>query len=131
MDYKYRKYFLEILEKYNNGDATSEEIEFLEKFYDAFDLNDDLIIEEKEKEMQNIKLSIKSKVDLQIDQIKLPRRNEQKKAWLWYAAAVVIVFLSVSIYLFIKPAKTPSTVDAAAHILPYAFGNLGTAVYAG
>ena len=118
MDYKYRKYFLEILEKYNNGDATSEEIEFLEKFYDAFDLNDDLIIEEKEKEMQDIKLSIKSKVDLQIDQIILPRRNEQKKAWLWYAAAVVIVFLSVSIYLFIKPAKTPSTVDAAAHILP-------------
>jgi transmembrane sensor len=118
MDYKYRKYFLEILEKYNNGDATGEEIEFLEKFYDAFDLNDDLIIEEEEKEIQDIKLSIKRKVDQQIDQIILPRRNERKKVWLWYAAAVVIVFLSVSVYLFIKPAKTPSGIDAAAHILP-------------
>jgi len=116
MDYKYRKYFLEILEKYNNGDATGEEIEFLEKFYDAFDLNDDLIIEEEEKEIQDIKLSIKRKVDQQIDQIILPRRNERKKVWLWYAAAVVIVFLSVSVYLFIKP--TPSGIDAAAHILP-------------
>jgi len=98
MDNKYRKYFSEMLEKYNNGTATSEQIEFLEKFYDAFELNDELITNTNEAEFSDLKTSIKRKADQRIDEYIKVKKTKVKTLWYKYsAAAAVLLFFGIYI----------------------------------
>ena len=43
MDEPNKQYFIQILTKYRLGNATQEEIKFLESYYNLFDLNNDFI----------------------------------------------------------------------------------------
>jgi len=100
MDDRYRKYFLEMLEKYNNGTATSEQIEFLEKFYDAFELNDELITNTNEAEFSDLKTSIKTKADQRIDEYIKVKKTKVKTLWYKYSAAAAII-LFFGIYILV------------------------------
>jgi hypothetical protein len=48
MDEANKQYFFEILTKYRLGEATREEIKFLESYYELFEVSDDLITDENE-----------------------------------------------------------------------------------
>ena len=120
MDSKYKQYFLQLIEKYNNGTATNEEIEFLENYYNAFELNDDLITDENEAEYQDVKQSIKNKIDERIDHQFTGKTINIRSGWLKYAAvAVILISASLGVYFIAKQGnkKAPQN-NAAQFILP-------------
>ncbi|WP_431200590.1 hypothetical protein ACQ86K_14335 [Mucilaginibacter sp. P19] len=73
MDEANKQYFIQILAKYKRGEATQEEIKFLESYYNLFDLNDDLITDENEADYLYLKDAIKAKVDERIAQYEKSR----------------------------------------------------------
>lgn len=94
MDNIYKKYFQKIINRYNKGTATGEEVEFLESYDNIFDLKDDLITDDNESHFQDIKLSIKKTVDQKIDSYE-KKHSGSLKSFLRYAAAVLVI-LSVT-----------------------------------
>ncbi|WP_114936956.1 FecR family protein [Mucilaginibacter endophyticus] len=104
MDEANKQYFIQILTKYRLGEATQEEIKFLESYYNLFDLNDDLITEENEADYLYLKDAIKATVDERIVQLeKEPVTMPSRSGWIRYAvAASIMLFISVGAYLFIR-----------------------------
>jgi len=105
MDNKYKAYFLKIINKYNKGIATKEEIEFLESYDKTFDLKDDLITDENERDFQDIKFSIKSLVDSRIDKLDKKGVFYLRPGFRYAAAAAVLLLISVALF-FVKTQKT-------------------------
>ncbi|HVW98368.1 MAG TPA: FecR domain-containing protein [Mucilaginibacter sp.] len=91
MDNIYKRYFLQIINKYNKGTATKEEKEFLESYDSIFDLKDDLVTAENEAEFDDVKFSIKKTIDQRIDRYQKKQPFYLRPA-MRYAAAVVIFF---------------------------------------
>jgi len=106
MDNKYKTYFLTLINKYNKGIATKEEIEFLESFDNAFDLKDDLITDENEQDFQDVKFSIKSAVDSRLDKLDKKGVFYLRPGFRYAAAAVVLVSVSVALF-FVKNHNRP------------------------
>ena len=106
MDNKYKTYFLTLINKYNKGIATKEEIEFLESFDNAFDLKDDLITDENEQDFQDVKFSIKSAVDSRLDKLDKKGAFYLRPGFRYAAAAVVLVSVSVALF-FVKNHNRP------------------------
>jgi hypothetical protein len=104
MDEANKEYFIQILTKYRLGEATQEEIRFLEAYYNLFDLNDDLITDENEVDYGHLKDAIKAKVDQRIAQYeKKPVTLPLRSGWIRYAvAASILLFISVGAYFFIR-----------------------------
>ncbi|HEX8024143.1 FecR family protein, partial [Mucilaginibacter sp.] len=104
MDEANKQYFIQILTKYRLGEATPEEIKFLEAYYNLFDLNDDLITEENEADYAHLKDAIKATVDQRIAQYeKKPVTLPSRYGWIRYAvAASILLFISVGAYFFIR-----------------------------
>ncbi|GAA4311892.1 DUF4974 domain-containing protein [Mucilaginibacter gynuensis] len=115
-----RRYFLEILKKYRLGTATAEEVKFLEKYYDLFEVNEDQIAAENEQEYDHIKLAIKQNVDERVDQFnKQSRIRGVRSAWVKYAvAASVLVFCSIAGYFMLNKKHHEQTVQTAVDINP-------------
>jgi transmembrane sensor len=104
MEDLHRQYFIEILKKYRLGNATSEEINFLEAYYNLFEFNDDIVHSENEDEYSFVKNAIKKEVDRDIIQYqkKLPGSG-LRSIWVKVAAAAtILVFFSVAGYFLIK-----------------------------
>lgn len=98
-----KKYFLEILKKYRLGKATSQEIEFLEAYYNVFDLNEDAVNDENEKDHLLIKASLKNRIDQRI--ILLDNKTNtrsMRNAWIKYAAAAaILIFCTIGAYFLL------------------------------
>ncbi|SEO95248.1 FecR protein [Mucilaginibacter gossypiicola] len=103
MDEANKQYFIQILTKYRLGEATPEEINFLESYYNLFDLNNDLITDENEADYLYLKDAIKANVDERIAQYqKKPVMMSSRSGWITYAvAASILLFISVGAYFFI------------------------------
>jgi len=98
-----KRYFIKILTKYRLGNATNEEVKFLETYYNVFDLSDDLITSENEGDYIHLKNAIKDVVDQRIrDYQKQSIAPRIKFIWVKYAAAaLVLFFISFGVYFLI------------------------------
>jgi len=118
MDNQYKRYFKQLIQKYNNGTATNEEIEFLERYYNAFDLQNDLITDENETAYQDVKQSIKNRIDERIGEQDNNEVVYNKSWWIKYAAAaIILVSCSVGLYFIQKQNKPVSQQNNAAQLI--------------
>ncbi|WP_121809573.1 FecR family protein [Mucilaginibacter kameinonensis] len=117
MDEANKQYFIQILTKYRLGEATQEEIKFLESYYNLFDLNDDLITDENEADYLYLKHAIKANVDERIAQFeKKPVTMSSRSGWIRYAvAASIMLFISVGAYFLIRGNHTANNFAANAY----------------
>lgn len=110
----HKQYFLEILKKYRLGEASEEEIRFLEAYYNVFELNEDFSAEETQE--NTIKTTIKEKVDKEIflHQTHLKKRTGSIQLFRKYAvAATILIALSVSTYFILKRSNDSKRLFAA------------------
>lgn len=92
MDPLNKELFLEILAKYNRGNATEEEIEYLEAYYNLFEVNrSDESLERVEGFQQTIKARIETRLHERPRDFKLTLRR-------YAAAAVILLSLTATIY---------------------------------
>ena len=99
----HKQYFLAILKKYRLGKANEEEINFLEKYYDLFESNEELALSEEES--SRLEASIKANIyqSLNINE-NASKTSGFKWSWLRYAAAAsVILMLGITLYLLSNP----------------------------
>lgn len=113
MDEASKAYFKILLAKYRVGEASGEEIKFLEAYYNLFDLTEDLITEENEPGYLPLKEAMKASIDEQIARYgKKPVPISSKRGWAKYAvAASILLFISVgAIYFFRNGHKTSNII---------------------
>ncbi|TDQ07123.1 FecR family protein [Pedobacter metabolipauper] len=105
MNNPYKSYFQNLLKKYRLGNATFEEQNFLEKYYNLHDSEEDLINAENESDFNPVKDSIKKRIDLEILNVaERESARRTKKLWSRYAAAAALFFVvSATIYLLTQP----------------------------
>lgn len=106
-----KQYFLELLHKYLNDEATNEEQQFLLKYYYLFSAEPDIVSllsdEQKEKIKDEINASIWENIDNQ-------SQNDKKiiplKTWIPKIAAAIIIGLCAAGFLFFrnKPSTKPN-----------------------
>lgn len=104
MEEKDIKYFNVILKKYNQGLASAEEVEFLEKYYTLFEEKESFLDAQPPKIQQEIKSDIKNKVDEKIDFLiqERPISLFNRKYFKYIAAASILLVLSVGSYFAFK-----------------------------
>ncbi|MGO4288760.1 FecR family protein [Chitinophaga sp. RAB17] len=97
-----KEYFQLILKKYRTGNASEEEIKFLETFFDLFESNEDLITADNEADYLPLKAAMKHHIDQQIDQHSASPASF-RIYWMVgkVAAAAILVFLVA--YYFMPP----------------------------
>lgn len=95
----HKQHFLEILAKYRKNTASTEEINFLEAYYNVFEANEPLISDQNEADFAYLRENIKKEVDRKIIH---PKGIVKKIIWLKYtgAAAAILLLLSVSWFFF-------------------------------
>jgi len=103
MDQLRKDHFLKIVEKYHSGNASKEELEFLDAYYQVFGLSDgytDALSEEDRFLLKNeLKNSIKKNIAAsQQGRIKSDKRNVIR--WTISAAAAIIICIGVGLYYF-------------------------------
>ncbi|PUZ24883.1 anti-sigma factor [Chitinophaga parva] len=91
MDQQNKEQFVILLGKYRSGQATPEEINFLEAYYDLFDVNDDLITPDNEADFQQLKTGLKEAIDQQIGLHKKQPARVRPLRWVGVAAAVLVL----------------------------------------
>ncbi|HEX8609518.1 MAG TPA: FecR domain-containing protein [Pedobacter sp.] len=100
MTSQYKQLFLQILERYRLGKASHDEITFLEKYYNLFEAEEDVVLSENEYSL--IKDAIKARVDRQI--ALLSKNKPSKQLWLswakYSAVAAILLLISTSILVF-------------------------------
>ncbi|MEJ7558352.1 MAG: FecR domain-containing protein [Pedobacter sp.] len=94
MTSQYKQLFLKILERYRLGKASYDEITFLEKYYNLFETDEDVVLTVEEYSL--IKNAIKAKVDRKI--ALLSKHKPARRLWPSWAkySAVAAVFLVIS-----------------------------------
>lgn len=114
MDGANKEYFKVLLTKYRLGEATNEEIKFLEAYYNLFELTDDLITDENEADYLPLKDAMKANIDQKIAQYeKKPIPMPSKRGWTKYAvAASILLFISVGTYFFTRSSHKANHVVA-------------------
>ncbi|AFD05296.1 FecR family protein [Solitalea canadensis] len=114
--------FFEILRKYQQGQASAEEIRFLHAYYHSFEVYPDFLVPENEHLHAKLEREIKNAVDNQLNQYQngIKRRKLQKLAFKYAAAAILI--LSVGSYFIISKKqgtkKTEQELSLATRIVP-------------
>ena len=97
----HKQYFTNILRKYRLGTASPEEVDFLERYYDLFDSNEELSLTVEDS--IRIKGLIKNSIDQELDRSNTLRKTNP---WQWFryaAAASVVVMLSITLFLLLNP----------------------------
>lgn len=116
-----KKYFKQILQRYRTGKISKEEENFLEKYYDLFETNDDLISTENEHRYIELKDNLKSNIDLLIAQQPATRKAAIiKSMWPKYvaAAAIVLVISLIGYFSISNQLATHQQVKTKAEIAP-------------
>jgi hypothetical protein len=110
-----KEQFLEILKKYQDGNATAEEVEFLRTYYNLFELEPEVLNSLKEKE----KIAIKDRIESRLmEQITGLEPANKKRGYRWIAAAAsILLFLSVGGYFLLR--KTQSVQQLAQNDIPF------------
>jgi transmembrane sensor len=133
MDSIHKQYFLEILKKYNAGQANEKEIQFLESFYALYESNDDWGMEESAE--NHIRNMIKAKIDAQIvmsSERKAPLAKDNKfglRVKIFAAAASILLALSVAVIFRMSRLESSQRLFAAGKQLKPG-GNTATLILA-
>ncbi|TSJ38895.1 DUF4974 domain-containing protein [Mucilaginibacter corticis] len=100
-----KQYFREMLVRYREGTASTEEIRLLESFYDLFDENEDLVTSDEDEMFNEFRQRVKQQVDVRIDQ-----NLAQPKPFIYRrllvrlsAAAALLLLIGSGIWFFHKP----------------------------
>ncbi|WP_443936810.1 FecR family protein [Pedobacter sp. MW01-1-1] len=96
-----KKLFLEILEKYNRGIASKEEIEFLESYYQLFDVEEDALKNISSFDRQKIKNEISANIFDKLSNSQSKRQPFYRSKW-WATAAILAVLSSLTLLYFKK-----------------------------
>lgn len=95
-----KEQFLNILDKYNSGTASKEDLEFLDAYYEAFRLRADYTEDLAEYKRVELQKSIKSSIGAHISAYKVHKLHRPKAKIKWASvAAAAIVFLA-GVWLF-------------------------------
>lgn len=101
-----KKIFLEILEKYNRGEASEHEVEMLEAYYELFEVKENVLTKMNSSEKAQLKLQISSMVIERMHaQPKLNKRLQLNVKWLAAAAILLVVFSFAIMFLSGEKAK--------------------------
>lgn len=117
MDSKYKRHFLKLINKYNKGVATQDELNFLESFDNTFDLKDDLITEDNESSFQEIKTSMKNGIDNRIKFLDKKKQSRYKTLYRYAAAAVILLAVSITILIIRKSTNDKSDTQQIAQAI--------------
>ena len=124
MDQLQKAQFLEILEKYHAGNASKEEVEFLDAYYKAFGLRNgytDYLTEEDRLLLKNeLKNSISKKISTyQRSEIKTNNRNIFQ--WSISVAAAIIIIAAAGLFFYSpnKNAEQPAKLTIKKDIAPF------------
>jgi ferric-dicitrate binding protein FerR (iron transport regulator) len=114
-----KQYFIQLLHKYFRSDLTEEEREYIEKYYELFrnepDILDTLSAEEKNTLKHEIKGSVWDAIVFR-ERTRHKRRLIQKRSMLSAAAAVIAVILTIGI--FFQYGRSPKKEVASNQITP-------------
>jgi len=112
----YKNYFREILKKYRQQTASSEESKFLESYYQMFEAKQALINDENEPLFAELKAGIKANIDERITGSKVRKLSYR---WIRYGgAAAILLLVSVSIYLLSPRQKNELMAEMDHNISP-------------
>ncbi|MGB4400297.1 MAG: FecR family protein [Daejeonella sp.] len=106
MDQLQRDHFLKIIEKYHAGNASREELAFLDAYYQAFDLRDEFTGGLSAEDRLLLKSELESSIQKNIH-FPQPRNNavDQRKIVNWSVSFAAAVLLVIGVGLFYLPEK--------------------------
>jgi len=111
-----KEQFLKILKKYQDGNATAEEVEFLRTYYNLFELESEVLNSLKVNEKAEIRDRIESRL---MDDIANLEHTGKKKNYRWMAiAASILLMLSFGAYLYFKPSPPQLTATNSEQLTP-------------
>lgn len=105
--------FLKILEKYRTGRATKEETDLIKAYYNAFEIQLDILDTMSEKDQEKLELEIKQYIDEQAPEkaeITFPVAERKLPVWSAYAAAVLVLLVSAFLFLRTHEKTKPEVV---------------------
>jgi transmembrane sensor len=104
MTNQYKQLFLQILKRYRLGKASADELVFLEKYYNVFEANEDIVL--SDEEYLQINKNIKARVDRDIElfsksnSAKMPA-IKLRPSWASYVSiAAMLMLLVTSVLIF-------------------------------
>ncbi len=123
MDQQQRELFKIMLKRFRTGAATSEEIAFLESYFDLFDAEEDLITAENETEFEGLKTALRQRIHEEISQPATPEKRPGVKSLpvkrlpvrRWAAAAAIAALIGGGALFLLQQPRTPKQPAARAY----------------
>lgn len=100
MDQLNKEYFLHIIEKYQSGTATKEEIEFLDAYYEAFRVRKSYTDSLNESRFQLLKDDLRNSVSVKIQNIHRSKSGLLRRSTFRWAVSVAAVIAVVGYWTF-------------------------------
>ncbi|WP_256004646.1 FecR family protein [Pedobacter deserti] len=119
-----KQHFQDMLERYRQNTANKAEVEFLERYYEAFEEGADLINDHNESSYAFVRNEIKSTADKRI--AALQSKGRVKRLWLGGVAAAVAVAIAVSVSAYFFADKSSEDLIAQVDELALPGGNKAT-----
>lgn len=113
MDNRERELFKLMLNRFRTGNATGEEIAFLESWFDLHDTEEDLITTENEAAYEEMKARLKSRIDSEIAVPAAPLKR--LRVWRWVAAAAIIAVIGTGAVFFLRQQPASQRQQARAY----------------
>lgn len=108
MNHLQRKQFLEILEKYQAGNASQEEVDFLDAYYEVFDIRANFTSRLKEEKRFLLKSDLKRSIDENISSYEKADANSGKRIVWKLSISAAVVLICVGLGFFYYPIKNNS-----------------------
>ena len=89
--------FVKLLKKYLEGDVTPEEKQFVESYYDHFEMEPDVLAGYSQQQKQHLEQRMANSLQQKIESNQLPMKPLWK-TWHYAAAASVLILLSIGLY---------------------------------
>lgn len=102
---------LEILKKYKEGTASTEEVEFLYAYYDLFDVQEDVLLSMDPKEGKALKEEIYSGIQEKMKTKKTGSIRPIYTRYKWLAAASVILLFTIAAIFYNSRNTEPQTAN--------------------
>ncbi|WEK35361.1 MAG: FecR domain-containing protein [Candidatus Pseudobacter hemicellulosilyticus] len=110
-----KQYFLQLLQKYTAGTATPEERQLVDRYYNLFQDEEDLL--QSQEQRQALKNDIRAGIRRSIGNAgePAPLSKPYRRKWLMAAAAAVLLLATAaSLYLLIRSQAAPDTISISA-----------------